>query len=96
MGKVIKADDCRKCPYNQWNSHYEEWFCIRDMFAQNTPEEGFPVWCPLPDDHAPEMLEALKMVADSQGWDGNNPDEDRWTQMYQTVRALIAKIEGGE
>ncbi len=45
---------------------------------------------------APEMLEALKTVADSQGWDGNDPGEERWTQMYQAIRALLARIEGGE
>ena len=43
---------------------------------------------------APELLYLAKNVVDSQGWDGNNPNEERWIELYAKARAAIAKAEG--
>jgi hypothetical protein len=32
---------------------------------------------------------ALKMVAESQAWDGNNPDDDRWANLYKAIRVAL-------
>ena len=38
-----------------------------------------------------ELEEVVKLTVESQGWDGNNPDDDRWTKMYQKAKASIQK-----
>ena len=43
---------------------------------------------------APEMLDFIVLVVESQEWDGNNPDEEKWSDFYAKARAIIAKIEG--
>ena len=39
------------------------------------------------------IREALKMASLSQGWDGNDPDEDRWTELYLRLEDALAMFE---
>ena len=39
------------------------------------------------------MREALEMASLSQGWDGNDPDEDRWTELYLRLEDTLAMFE---
>jgi hypothetical protein len=41
-----------------------------------------------------EMLEACRLAVNSQGWDGNNPNEDRWTDLYNKLSAVLAAVTG--
>ena len=43
---------------------------------------------------ADKLCEAVKEASESQGWDGNNPDEDRWKELYAKLRKAIADYEG--
>lgn len=40
---------------------------------------------------APELLNVAELALESQGWDGNNPDDDRWTNFYAQARSAIEK-----
>ena len=37
------------------------------------------------------LEDVVKLTVASQGWDGNNPDDDRWTKLYEKARASIQK-----
>ena len=43
-----------------------------------------------------ELLEVARMAVDSQGWPGNAPDDDRWSEFYAAARAAVAKATGNE
>ena len=45
-------------------------------------------------DAAPDLLEVAKLAVESQGWDGNDPDEERWVDFYAKARASVKKAEG--
>jgi len=38
-----------------------------------------------------ELLGFVKTVVESQGWDGNNPNEERWTTLYNTAKFLTER-----
>jgi len=38
-----------------------------------------------------KLREAVNLAIESQGWDGNDPDDDRWTGFYKKARATILK-----
>lgn len=40
------------------------------------------------------LCEVAKEAKESQGWDGNNPDDDRWKSLYAKLRKTIAEFEG--
>ena len=43
---------------------------------------------------APDLLEVVRSAVESQGWDGSDPDDDRWMAFYASARAAIAKALG--
>jgi hypothetical protein len=43
---------------------------------------------------ADKLHEVAKVASESQGWDGNDPDEDRWKELYAKLRKAIADYEG--
>jgi hypothetical protein len=43
---------------------------------------------------ADKLCEAARTAKESQGWDGNNPDDDRWKSLYVKLRKAIAEYEG--
>ncbi len=44
-------------------------------------------------DNAEELLEVAMLAVDSQTWDGNDPDEDRWRMFYRMARAAISSAQ---
>ena len=45
---------------------------------------------------ADKLCGAAKLARESQGWDGNDPDEIRWPELYAKLRKAIADYEGKE
>jgi hypothetical protein len=45
---------------------------------------------------ADKLCEAAKLARESQKWDGNDPDEIRWTELYAKLRKAIAGYEETE
>ena len=45
---------------------------------------------------ADKLCDAAKLARESQGWDGNDPDEIRWPELYAKLRKAIADYEGKE
>jgi len=43
-----------------------------------------------------ELLELAKLILESQSWDGNDPDEEKWSILYKNARSIIAKAEAME
>ena len=43
---------------------------------------------------APDLLALAKLVLESQTWDGNDPNEERWVEFYSNARKAVAKAEG--
>ena len=42
-----------------------------------------------------DLLEVAKLVVNSQGWNGNDPDLDKWGDLYRKARLAVAKATGG-
>ncbi len=40
-----------------------------------------------------ELERVVRLAAESQGWDGNDPDDDRWTAFYKMARAALTPTE---
>ena len=38
---------------------------------------------------SPDLLAVARLVVESQGWDGNDPDNDRWKELYAKARAAV-------
>lgn len=36
-----------------------------------------------------ELREVIRLVAQSQGWAANDPNEERWTKLYEKVREFV-------
>ena len=39
---------------------------------------------------APALLEVCRLAVESQGWDGGDPNEDRWLDFYRRARATLS------
>jgi len=69
----------------------------------NCPTCGCPVkvggkgttkyYVPTRSEAADALLSAAKKAKESQGWDGNNPDDDRWRNLYSELRKAISAYE---
>jgi len=40
-----------------------------------------------------KIKHVLQMAVLSQGWDANDPDEDRWTEFYSAAKDALAMLE---
>ena len=43
---------------------------------------------------AKNLYKVAELVVESQGWDANDPDEDRWTELYLAAKDAIAEARG--
>ena len=54
---------------------------IRDLLNAALPPEG----------EIAALREVARLAVESQGWDGNNPDEERWSDFYAKARAAVGE-----
>ena len=107
--KKITVENCGKCPFrkpmfgNMIKKTSRKYFgenCEKmpDNELTGVPEEGFPDFCPLPEDHEAELLAALKalyryadrIIPPTQGHD----DCNEYTAIKQAEAAIRLAEKG--
>lgn len=77
-----------------WMVHAKEFYasggCPVCFCSDEGPHEKGCYWSEL-ESRIAELEKVVEMTVESQEWDGSNPNEDRWTELYTTARAALLK-----